>query len=141
MYPWDLRCIAISQISNRKAKSTNKCVIKQEIKFKDWKKCLECSKTIPISQQRFKSKFHNEFTEKMNKVTVRENDDKRLQTFDWVILYPYDTSLERVCKGKLIIHPKIENSIKRLTSMKLYQKIHKDTNHVVCKFLTIHTGY
>ena len=49
------------------------------------KKRVENNKTIIRSQQRFRSELHNVFREKVNKITLNANDDKRLQTTDRVI--------------------------------------------------------
>ena len=54
------------------------------------------------SQQRFKSEAHNVYTERINKIALSSNDDKRLQTFDRITLYPYDTSVGKVCKTELL---------------------------------------
>ena len=48
--------------SDKKAKGTNKCVIKRVLKFNDYKDCL-LNNIILKSQQRFKSKAHNVYTE------------------------------------------------------------------------------
>ena len=45
-------------------------------------------KTILKSQQRFKSDYHNVYTEQINKIALSSNDDKRLQTFDKITTYP-----------------------------------------------------
>lgn len=42
--------------------------MKQEIKFKDYKNCLENDKTILKSQRRFRIEAHNTFTGKVNKL-------------------------------------------------------------------------
>ena len=34
---------------------------------------------------------------KINKTTLRSNDDKRLQTFDRITSYSYDISAKKVC--------------------------------------------
>ena len=59
------------------------------------------NKIILKSQQRFKSEKHDVYTEKINKVALSSNDDKRLQTFDIITLYPYGTSAGKVCKTEL----------------------------------------
>ena len=84
--------------SDKKAKGTKKCVIKQRLKFNDYKDCLLNNETILKSQQRFKSEIHNVYIEKMNKIALSSNDDKRLQTFDRITSYPYGTSAGKVCK-------------------------------------------
>ena len=88
--------------SNKKAKGTKKCVIKRILKFNDYKNCLLNNEIILKSEQRFKSEAHNVYTEEINKVPLSSNDDKRLQTFDRIISYPYGTSVEKVCKTKLL---------------------------------------
>ena len=45
--------------NNKKAKGTQKCLIKRILKFNDYKNCLLNNEIILKSQQRFKSKAHN----------------------------------------------------------------------------------
>ena len=54
------------------------------------------------SQQRFKSKRHDVYTEEVNKIALSSNDDKRLHTFDKITTYPYGESAGRVCKTELL---------------------------------------
>ena len=68
--------------NDKKAKGTKKCVIKQRLKFNDYKDCSLNNEIILKSQQRFKSEAHNVYTEEINKIALSSNDDKRLQTFD-----------------------------------------------------------
>ena len=63
----------------KKAKGTKKCVIKRLLKFNDYKDCLLNDKAVLKSQQRFKSERHDVYTEKVNKISLSSNDDKRLQ--------------------------------------------------------------
>ena len=63
-------------------------IIKIEIKLK--------------SQQRFKSERHDVYTKEMNKIALSSNDDKGLQTFDRITLYPYGASAGKVCKTELL---------------------------------------
>ena len=44
--------------------------------------CLLNNEIILKSQQRFKSKVHNVYTQEINKNVLSSNDDKRLQTPD-----------------------------------------------------------
>ena len=74
---------------NKKAKGTKKCVIKRMIKFDDYKKCLLNGEVILKSQQRFKSKSHDVYTENINKIALSSNDDKRLTASDKITSYPY----------------------------------------------------
>ena len=63
----------------KKAKGTNKCVIKRVLKFNDYKNCLLNDGVVLKSQQRFKSEKHDVYTEEVNKIALSNNDDKRLQ--------------------------------------------------------------
>ena len=55
---------------DKKAKGTKKCVIKRMIKFDDSKNCLLNGVVVLKSQQRFKSKGHNVYTENINKIVL-----------------------------------------------------------------------
>ena len=63
---------------DKKAKGTKICVIKRVIKI-----------TVLKSQQRFKSKGHDVYTENINKIVLSSNDDKRLIAPDKITSYPY----------------------------------------------------
>ena len=65
-----------------KAKGTKKCVIKRMIKFNDYKNCLLNGKVVLKSQQRFKRKGHDVYTENINKIALSSNDDKRIVSSD-----------------------------------------------------------
>ena len=71
---------------DKKAKGTKKCVIKRLIKFNDYKNCLLKYEVILKSQQRFRSKGHNVYTENINKIALSSNDDKRLIAPDKIIV-------------------------------------------------------
>ena len=73
---------------DKKAKGTKKCVIKRMIKFNDYKNCLLKDEVILKSQQRFKSKGHDVYTENINKITLSNNDDKRIVSSDKITSYP-----------------------------------------------------
>ena len=85
----------------KKAKGTKKCVIKRVLKFNDYKDCLLNNETVLKSQQRFKVK-DNIYTEEINKISLSNNDNKRLQTFDKITSYPYGISAGTVCKTELL---------------------------------------
>ena len=63
---------------HKKAKGTKKCVIKQKLMFENYKDCLFNNKTVYRSQERFKSYYHDLYTEEVNKIALSSNDDKRL---------------------------------------------------------------
>ena len=88
--------------SDKKAKGTKKCVIKQRLKFNDYEDCLLNNEIILKSQQRFKSERHDVYTEEINKIALSSNHDKRLQTFDRITSYPYGASAGKVCKTELL---------------------------------------
>ena len=74
---------------DKKAKGTKKWVIKRMIKFDDYNKCLLNGEVVLKSQQRFKSKGHDVYTENINKIALSSNDDKRLIAPDKITSYPY----------------------------------------------------
>ena len=74
---------------DKKAKGTNKCVIKRMIKFDDYKNCLLNGEVILKSQQRFISKGHDVYTENINKIALSCNGDKRIVSSDKITSYPY----------------------------------------------------
>ena len=81
---------------NKKAKGTRKCGIKRMIKFDDYKKCMLNSEVILKSQQRFKSKGHDVYTENINKIALSSNDDKRRTALDKITSYPYGYKAKQV---------------------------------------------
>ena len=113
---------------DKNAKSTQKCVIKRELKFEISINCLEATKgdkkinylggkKINIDslqenqkefiknnklllqiQQRFKSESHNVFTEEIRKIALSSCDDKVMQSIDLTETYAHGTSKELVSK-------------------------------------------
>ena len=65
--------------------------------FKNYEDCLFNNKIILKSQQRFKSDYHNVYTEQINKIAVNSNADKRFQRFDKIATYPYGTNAFKKC--------------------------------------------
>ena len=63
---------------------------------KNCKDCLFNSKIILKLQQRFKSDHHVVYTEQINQIALSKNDNKRLQTFDKITMYPYGTKAFKV---------------------------------------------
>ena len=86
---------------HKKAKGTKKCIIKRGHMFKNYKDCLFYNKIMLKSQQRLKSDYHNVYTEQINKITLSSNDNKKLQTFDKIAMYPYGTNAFKVCKSEM----------------------------------------
>ena len=81
-----------NRIINKKAKGTKKCVIQRKIMFENYKDCLFNNKTVYRLHERFKSYYHDVYTEEVNKIALSSDDDKRLQTSDRITTYPYGTS-------------------------------------------------
>ena len=66
-------------------------------------------KSYQNHKKRFESEAHNVCTEKINKIPLSSNDDKRLETFDRITSYSYGTSAGKVCKRELLEHLKYKN--------------------------------
>ena len=111
---------------DKKAKGSKMCVIKRKAKFENYKNCLEATqlenkinylekykvdingikknhkeliknnKSILKTQQRFKSKRYNVFTEEINKIALSSNDDKIMQSIYSIETYAYGTSKDLV---------------------------------------------
>ena len=58
------------------------------IKFNNYKKCLLNDEVILKSQQRFTSKKHDVYAENINKIALRNNDDKRIVSSNKITSYP-----------------------------------------------------
>ena len=54
--------------NHKKAKGTKKCVIKQKLMFENYKVCLFNNRTRYRSQEKFKSYYHDVYTEEVNKM-------------------------------------------------------------------------
>ena len=88
--------------AHKRAKGTKKCIIKKEIMFEHYKYCLFNSKTIIKSQQRLRSDHQRVYTEKVNKIALSSNDNKRIQTYDKVTTYPFGTNAFKVCENEIL---------------------------------------
>ena len=91
-----------NKIINKKAEVTNKCVIKRELTFKNYKDSLLNNEIVIKSQHRFRSDHHNVYTEDVNKIMLSSNDDRRIQTFDRITKYPYGTNAFKVCENEML---------------------------------------
>ena len=99
---------------HKKAKETKKRVIKQELMFENYKYCLFNEKTIFKKQQRFKSYYHDMYTEEINKVALSTSDNKRIQTFDMVTIFPQETPAVKVCENEMLNVRKAKETFKIL---------------------------
>ena len=89
-------------VNTKKPKEQKKCVTKRGLRFKNYRDCNFNNETILKLQQRFKSEKHNVYTERISKIGLSSNDDKRLQTFDKITAYPYGTKAFKVCKSEML---------------------------------------
>ena len=55
---------------------------------KDHKEFIK-SKLMLKVPQRLKSERHNIFTKQINKIALSSNDDKRVQSIDWIEIHAY----------------------------------------------------
>ena len=69
--------------------------------LKDYKNSLFNNEVIQKSHLRFKSDHHDVYTEKINKIALSSNDDKRIQTFDKITTCPYETNVFKVCENEM----------------------------------------
>ena len=86
----------------KKAKGTKKCVIKRHLKFDYYKDSIFNDKKILRTQQRFKSYLHTAYTGSINTIAINSNDDKRLQTYNKITIYPYGTNKFKVCEREML---------------------------------------
>ena len=85
----------------KRAKGTKKSIIKNELMLQHYKNSLFNNEIMRKSQLRFKSDCHDVYIEKVNKIALSSNDDKRIQTFDKITTHPYGTSVYKICKNKM----------------------------------------
>ena len=93
------------------------------------------NKIILKSKQKFKSDYHNVYTEQINKIKLRSNNDKRLQAFDKITTYPYETNAIKVRGSEML--SKYKSLILMIMQMKTKQNI-TQSGYI---FLIIHTKY
>ena len=43
------------------------------------------------------------YTERVNKIALSSDDDKRLQTFDRITTYPYGTNVFKGCESEMMV--------------------------------------
>ena len=79
-----------------------RCVTKRNLKFIDYTKCLLNDEITLKSQQRIRSEGQDMHTEKVRKIALSNNNDKRLQTYDKITTYPFGAGVGRVCKTELL---------------------------------------
>ena len=73
----------------KKGKSTTKCVIENQLTFKDYINTLFNKVPMIKSQFGFRSRNHEIYTEKINKIALSSNDNKRIQDDNGINSYPH----------------------------------------------------
>jgi hypothetical protein len=68
----------------KKCKGVKKAVIKKEITFDNYKECLFSSKRQWRGMNVFRSRLHKIYTERVVKVALSANDDKRVVNRDGI---------------------------------------------------------
>ena len=76
-------------VINKKAKGTKKYVIQNQITFNDYVNVLFNKTKLIKSQFGFRSRNDEVYTEKINKIALSSNDNKRKQCYDNINTYPY----------------------------------------------------
>ena len=69
---------------DKRCKGIIKCVVKKHISFEDYNDCCITKKKQYRSQLTFRSRKHVIYTQKINKIALSKDDDKRLQDYDGV---------------------------------------------------------
>ena len=81
----------IDDFEEKKEKQRNKkvCGKKKSLRHQNYKDCLLNKETILKPQQRFRSESHNVYTEEVNKIALRCNNDKGVWVFEGITSYSY----------------------------------------------------
>ena len=70
--------------------------------FQDFKNCLFNNETVYRLQEIFRSYNHDVYAEEVNNIALSINDDKRIQTFDGIEIYPYGINAFKVCECEML---------------------------------------
>ena len=85
----------------KKGRGRSKAVAKETLSFDHYKKCLFNNETVKCIQHRIKSSPFSVDTVQINKLALKNSDDKRLRSFNGITTYPYGTSTFMVCLEEL----------------------------------------
>ena len=78
-------------------------MIKNNLSFDHDEDALLKNKTKMASQLSLKSHCYSIFKNEINKIALRSNDEKRLQTFDRITTYPSETNALKVCESEILV--------------------------------------
>ena len=90
-------------MKQKKLKVLTNVLLIKTLNFDHLKRCLFNNETIRCIQHRFKSKPGLINTIEMNKIALKNKDNKRLRTFDGITTCPIGTSAFKVCKSEMEI--------------------------------------
>ena len=88
---------------DKRARGTSKAVTKKTLSFDHYKKCLFNNETVKSIQHRIKSTRYSVDTVQINRVALKNNDNKRLRSYNSVTTFPYGTSAFKVCAEELMV--------------------------------------
>ena len=74
---------------HKKCKGVKKVVVKKSITHDDYKECLFSGKEVLREMNVIRSHMHDVYTEKVNKIALSCNDDKRVVMEDKISTLPY----------------------------------------------------
>ena len=75
---------------------------KKVLTFQNHIESIFKNKNVMKSQLRFKSDSHNVYTEKLNKIAICNNDDKRLETFDGITTCQYGAPAVKLRESEML---------------------------------------
>ena len=76
-------------------------MVKKTLSFDHYKKCLLEKETVKCIHYRIKSTPFSVDTVQINKIALKNSDNKRLRSFDGITTFPYGTSAFKVCAEEL----------------------------------------
>ena len=86
---------------DKKARDTNKNVTKKTLSFDCYLDCLFNNEVVKCIQHRTKSTPMSVDTVEINKVALKNYDNKRLRSFNGITTFPYGTNAFKVCFEEL----------------------------------------
>ena len=96
-----------SLAEHKKAKGTNKNVTKKSPCFDLYKQCLFENKMFNCIQNRMKRSPISVDTIQINKISLKNYDNKRLRSFNVITIYPYGTNTFKVCSEEKKINKRL----------------------------------
>ena len=85
---------------DKKARGTSKSVTKKTLSFDHYKKCLFNNEIVKCIQYRIKSTPSSVDTVQINKIALKNSDNKRLRSSDGITTFPNGTSAFKVCAAE-----------------------------------------